>query len=280
MLRGGVLPDDVPFATALQASACLASCVLGASIHASVLKTGFLTRHGPSSSLITMYSNCGCLDDAQRAFEEAEDQLCVMSWTAIITALQQRGHGGRQAIDLVETMLEKGIKPDHISLVIVLSSCSHSGFVEEGLGCFNLMTQVHRITPWSEHYACMIDMFGRAGLLCEVKQLIDQMPVKLDASVLGALVPPSLNCDDLELGKKVAKELFEIEPGSSGNYVLLANIFPSHIHTEDWRQAANEVKRWMMYQEIMKEKGCSLVNIENKINGFLDVSEIALSKCR
>ncbi|KAL5221875.1 hypothetical protein ABZP36_026588 [Zizania latifolia] len=263
MFRGGVLPDDVSFATALQASACLASCILGATIHASVVKTGFSDSPGLSSSLITMYSKCGCLDDACRAFNLAEDHLCVMPWTAMITALQQHGHGG-QAIDLFETMLEKGIKPDHVTFVSVLSSCSHSGLVEEGRKYFNLMTQVHRITPWSEHYACMIDMFGRAGLLSEAKQLIDQMPVKPDESVLGALLAASLNCGELELGRKVAMKLFEIEPGNSGNYVLLANIYASHGRLE----AANEVRRWMAYQEIIKEKGCSLFNIENRINGL------------
>ncbi|KAG8051958.1 hypothetical protein GUJ93_ZPchr0001g31243 [Zizania palustris] len=264
-------------------------------LHASAAKCGDMValrkafdemphRGVPSwNALVVGYARNGIFLAALRVFSElvAQGQQVPLDQCNVMDchdpALQQRGHGGHQAIDLVETILEKGIKPGHISLVTVLPSCSHSGFVEEGLKYFNLMTQVHRIMPWSEHYACMIDMFGRAGL-CEAKQLIDQMPVKPDASVLGALVTPSLNCGDLELGKKVAKKLFEIEPSSSGNYVLLANIFPSHIHTEDWRQASNEVKRWMTYQQIMKEKGCSLVNIENKINGFLDVSEIALSK--
>lgn len=254
MVRSGVLPDDVSFATALHASACLATWTLGASIHASVVKTGFLDSHGLSSSLITVYSKCGHLDDACRAFEVAEDHLCVMSWTAMITALQQHGHGG-QAIDLFETMLEKGIKPDHIAFVSVLTSCSHSGLVEEGRKYFTLMTQVHRITPWSEHYACMVDMFGRAGLLGEAKQFIDQMPVKPDASVLGALLAACMNCGDLELGKEVAKKLFEIEPHNSGNYVLLANIYASRGRLE----VAKEVRRWMMSLEVRKEKGCSLV---------------------
>ncbi|XP_062234079.1 pentatricopeptide repeat-containing protein At1g08070, chloroplastic-like [Phragmites australis] len=259
MVRDGVLPDDVSFATALQASASLSAWALGASIHASVVKTGFLDSHGLACSLVTMYSKCGFLDDACRAFEGAEDHLCVTLWTAMITALQQHGHGV-QAIDMFETMLENGIPPDHITFISVLSSCSHNGLVEQGRKYFNSMTQVHKITPWSEHYACMVNMFGRAGLLGEAKKLINQMRVKPDASLLGALLAACMNCRDLEMGKEVAKKLFEVEPGNTGNYVLLANIYASHGRLED----ADEVRRWMMYQELRKMKGCSLVNNENQ----------------
>ncbi|KAJ1283411.1 hypothetical protein BS78_03G126400 [Paspalum vaginatum] len=259
MLRNGTLPDDMSLATALQASACMSAWALGASMHASAVKAGFLDSDGVASSLITMYSKCGCLDDARRAFEGAEDHLYVMSWTAMITALQQHGRG-MQAIDVFEKMLENGIPPDHITFVSVLSSCSHSGLVEQGRKYFNSMTQDHNIKPWTEHYACMVDMFGRAGLLGEAKQFIDQMRVRPDASVLGALLASCMSFRDLEMGKEVAKKLFVIEPGNTGNYVLLANIYASHGRLEE----AKEVRRWMMFYELRKEKGCSLFNNESR----------------
>jgi pentatricopeptide repeat protein len=45
MVRDGALPDDVSYATALQASACMLSWALGASIHASVIKTCAASIH-------------------------------------------------------------------------------------------------------------------------------------------------------------------------------------------------------------------------------------------
>uniref|UniRef100_A0ACD5VQ31 Uncharacterized protein n=1 Tax=Avena sativa TaxID=4498 RepID=A0ACD5VQ31_AVESA len=258
MVRGAVLPDDVSFATVLQATACLAAWALGASLHACVVKAGFVGSQVVARSLVSMYSKSGRLDDARRVFEVAEGHLSIMSWTAMITAFQQHGQGG-QAINLFETLLKKGIMPDHITFVSVLSSCSHSGLVELGRKYFSLMTKVYKLTPRSEHYCCMVDMFGRAGHLGEAKQFIDEMPVKPDASVLGALLAACLNCGDLELGKEVAENLFEIEPGKAGNYVLLANIYALHGRLEE----AKEVRRWMVSQEVRKEKGCSLVNMEN-----------------
>ena len=77
----------------------------GASIRASVIKTGFLDSAVVASLLITMYSKCGSLGDALRAFEVAEDRFCVMSWTAMITALQQNRHGVL-TVDMFEKMLD------------------------------------------------------------------------------------------------------------------------------------------------------------------------------
>ncbi|XP_071684262.1 pentatricopeptide repeat-containing protein At1g08070, chloroplastic-like isoform X2 [Lolium perenne] len=259
MVRGAVLPDDVSFATVLQATACLAAWDFGASLHAAVEKAGFVVSQVVARSLISMYSKSGCLDDARRVFEAAQGHLSIMSWTAMITAFQQHGQG-RQAINLFEILMEKGIMPDHVTFVSVLSSCSHSGLVQLGRKYFSLMTKVYKLAPRSEHYCCMVDMFGRAGLLGEAKRFVDEMPFKPDASVLGALLAACLNCGDLELGKEVAENLFEIEPGKAGNYVLLANIYASHGRLED----AKEVRRRMVSQEVKKEKGCSLVNLENR----------------
>ena len=159
--------DDVSFATVLQATTCLAAWALGVSLHASVVKTGFEVSQAVATSLITMYSKSGHLDDASRVFEVAEGHLSIMSWTSMITAFQQHGQAG-QAINLFETLLKNGIMPDHITFVSVLSSCSHSGLVEQGRKYFSLMTKVYKLTPRSEHYGCMVDMFGRAGLLGEI----------------------------------------------------------------------------------------------------------------
>ena len=96
------------------------------------LITMFLDSDGVASSLITMYSKCGSLGDALQQFEIAEDRFCVMSWTAMITALQQNGHGV-QVVDRFEKMLEHGIPPNHITFVSLLSSCSHNGERTQGL---------------------------------------------------------------------------------------------------------------------------------------------------
>ncbi|KAJ4968564.1 hypothetical protein NE237_015265 [Protea cynaroides] len=258
IMRGeGISPDEASFSTALYASASLAALDQGTAIHDQIVKTGFMGNTCVQSSLITMYAKCGSLFAAHRVFKEIEERN-VVCWTAMITAYQQHGRGD-QVIELFEEMLAQGIKPDHITFVSVLSACSHTGRVEQGFGYFNSMSFVHGMKPGPEHYACIVDMLGRAGQLNEAKRFIESMPVKPDPSVWGALLGACRNHGDLEMGKQVAETLFEVEPSNPGNYVLLANIYMRHGRLEE----ANEIRRLMGVNGVRKEPGCSWIEIKN-----------------
>ena len=257
MRNEGILPDEASLSTVLHACANLASLDLGALIHNHIIKSGFMRNSCVGSSLITMYAKCGSLVDATRVFEEIEDRN-VVCWTAMIAACQQHGCGD-QVIELFEKMLSMGIKPDYITLVCVLSACSHTGRVEEGYKYFDSLSSVHGIQPGSEHYACMVDMLGRAGRLDEAKMFIKSMPVDPDPSVWGALLGACRKFGNLEMGIEVAEKLFEIEPNNPGNYVLLSNIYTRYGRSDE----ANEIRKRMGMNRVRKEPGCSWIDIKN-----------------
>ncbi|XP_039129500.1 LOW QUALITY PROTEIN: putative pentatricopeptide repeat-containing protein At5g52630 [Dioscorea cayenensis subsp. rotundata] len=259
MRRDGIVPDEASFSAALHACANMAAWCYGAAVHNQIIKAGFESNQCVASSLITMYAKCGCLIDAHRVFEESREYVNVVSWTAIIAAFQQHGQGDI-VIRLFDEMLERGIKPDYVTYVCVLSACSHNGLIEQGFKYFDSMSRVHGMAPGNEHYACMVDMLGRAGRLDEAKQFIDRMPVKPDVSVWGALLGACRNCRDLEMGREVAQRLFEIEPDNPGNYVLLANMYALHGRSEE----AKGVRRLMKIKGVRKETGCSWIDIKNK----------------
>lgn len=259
----GIEPDEASFSTVLHASSKQAELVLGAEIHCQVVKFGFAENRCISSSLITMYSKCGSVEEAQLIFADTKDQLNVVSWTAMIAAWQQQGLGDR-VLQLFDQMVEAGVQPDYITFVCVLSACSHGGLVEKGFKYFNSMSQDHKTAPGNEHYACMVDMLGRAGRLDDAKQFIDEMPVKPDASVWGALLGSCRNRGNLELGKEVAYRLFEIEPRNPGNYVLLSNLYAAHGRMKE----ANEVRRLMRINGVKKETSCSWIDVRNKTYVF------------
>ncbi|KAK9291415.1 hypothetical protein L1049_019362 [Liquidambar formosana] len=257
MRSEGISPDEASFSTALHASASLAQLNQGTLIHDQIIKTGFVMNTCVASSLITMYAKCGNLVDAYRVFEEIEDRN-VVCWTAMIAACQQHGCAD-QVIELFEDMLREGIKPDYITFVCVLSACSHTGRVEEGFAYLNSMTKLHDMSPGAEHYACMVDLLGRAGRLDEAKRFVEAMPIKPDSSVWGALLGACRNHGNLEMGRDVAQKLFEIEPDNSGNYVLLSNMYTRCGRLEE----ANEVRRLMGVNKVRKEPGCSWIDFKN-----------------
>ncbi|KAH7571239.1 hypothetical protein JRO89_XS04G0004500 [Xanthoceras sorbifolium] len=258
MIKEGISANEVSYSTVLHASASLAVLNQGTLIHNQIIKTGFVKNARVASSLINMYAKCGSLVDAFRVFEEIENHN-VVCWTAMISAYQQHGCAN-QVIELFEEMLGIGIKPDYITFVCVLSACSHTGSVEEGYAYFNSMTKVHGIGPGHEHYACMVDLLGRAGRLDDAKKFIETMPVKPDSTVWGALLGACTIHGNLEMGKEVAERLFELEPDNPGNYLLLSNMYSRNGRLRE----ADEIRRFMGVSGVRKEPGCSWIDFKNE----------------
>ncbi|KAG8369013.1 hypothetical protein BUALT_Bualt15G0106100 [Buddleja alternifolia] len=263
MRREGILPDEASFSTVLHATAGIAALDQGALIHNQITKTGFEKNTCITCSLITMYAKCGSLVDAERAFTENEENHNVISWTAMLSAFQQHGCANK-VIELFNDMLKAGVKPDYITFVSVLSACGHTGRVDDGFSYFNMMSQKYDVNPGLEHYACMVDLLGRAGKLHEAKKFLEKMPIEPDISVWGALLGACRKYGNLDMGREVAVKLFEIEPDNPGNYILLYNMYARRGKLEE----ANEVRRLMGFSGVRKEPGCSWLDVKNKTYVF------------
>ncbi|XP_030481405.2 pentatricopeptide repeat-containing protein At2g13600 [Cannabis sativa] len=262
MRRKGENPDWITYATVMSACASLAVLKLGTQIVAHAEKLGFGSNVSVANSFITMYSKCGRVEDAQKVFDSICDKNLI-SWNAIMVGYAQNGHGNK-VIEIFEDMLKTNCKPDHISYVSVLSGCSHSGLINEGKYYFNSMTNDFDISPTLEHYACMVDLFGRAGLLEEAKNLIDEMPSKPNATIWGALLSACRTHHNSELAEFAVKNLLELNVKDSGCYVLLANIYSESGKLEDF---AN-VRKLMREKTIQKNPGRSWIEVDNKVHVF------------
>lgn len=114
-------------------------------------------------------------------------------------------HGyGKQALNLFSQMQQTGIKPDHITFTSLLSACGHAGLVDEGRKCF-AETKKQSVSPQVKHYACMVDMLGRAGLLNQAFDMVQQMPIPQNDGVWGALLLACRIHGDTELAELAAR---------------------------------------------------------------------------
>ncbi|KAK2994700.1 hypothetical protein RJ640_029437 [Escallonia rubra] len=208
-------------------------------MHAHILKFGFLSDVFAGNSLVNMYAKCGSIEEASCSFSEVPERGLV-SWSAMIGGLAQHGHG-QKALQLFDEMLEDGVTPNHVTLVSVLYACNHAGLVSEAKRYFKTMKKSYGVEPTQEHYACMIDLLGRAGKLNEATDLVDKMPFETNSSVWGALLGAARIHKDVELGQRAANMLFTLEPEKSGTRVLLANIYAS---VGSWEDVA-KVRRLM-----------------------------------
>ncbi|TVU37305.1 hypothetical protein EJB05_10614, partial [Eragrostis curvula] len=179
----------------------------------------------------------------------------LIAWTAIISANTK--HGNYDAVvSLFNDMVRSGLAPDGVVLLSVLTACRYSGFVSLGREIFDSMAAEHGAELWPEHYACVVDMLGRAGRLEEAEELMLQMPSGPSVSALQSLLGACRIHGNMDVGERVAGVLMETEPTESGAYVLLSNIYAEK---GDWARVAR-VRRHMRERGVKKEVGFSWVD--------------------
>lgn len=186
MCRSSVSQTRVTFAILFHACARLGSFKQGQLLHGSLVKTPFSSNFYVGTALVDMYSKCGNICDANMAFS------CISSpnataWTALINAYGYHGLG-HKAVSLFNLMLTGEIKPNAATFVAVLSACARAGLIDEGTKKFRSMKENSGATPTVQHFTCVVDLLGRAGLVQEAKELVKRMPVEADKILLIALL--------------------------------------------------------------------------------------------
>ncbi|KAJ0987420.1 hypothetical protein J5N97_005776 [Dioscorea zingiberensis] len=222
MLIAGCEVDHFTCSSVLRVCGNLSKQSLGRQLHAHVIRAGITHYLSVSSALLTMYSKCGSIDDSRKVFDEIESPDLI-TWTAMMDGYAQHGRG-LEALEIFGMMKENGVKPDSVTIVGVLSACSHNGLVDEGFLHFNSMSRDYGIKPELHHYACMVDLLGRSGRLKEAAAFIDKMPIEPDSLVWSTLLGACRVHGDVELGKVAAKKVLELEPCDSGAYISLSNM--------------------------------------------------------
>ncbi|KAK9270075.1 hypothetical protein L1049_025649 [Liquidambar formosana] len=262
MLREGVKPDWITFATSISACADSTVLKLGNQIMAQAEKQGCGSNVSVANSVVTLYSRCGRIEEARKVFDSIV-MKDLISWNAMMSGYAQNGQG-RNAIEIFENMINMGCAPDHISYISVLSGCSHSGLVPEGEHYFNSMTKDHGIHPTSKHYVCMVDLLGRAGLLDQAKNLIDRMPLEPDAAIWGALLGACRIHGNTKLAEISANNLLDLDVEDSGSYILIANLYSDSGKLE----GVADVRKLMREKGIRKNPGCSWIEVDNRVHVF------------
>jgi pentatricopeptide repeat protein len=157
------------------------------------------------------------------------------------------------------------MKPDHVTFVGVLSACCHAGLVDEGWQYFDSMRKYYHITPTMDHYGCMVNLLGRAGLLDEAHYFINQMPIKPDATVWLCLLGYCRAYANIYLGERIAKHLNELDPKNAAPYVLLSNIYAAVGRWDEIRK----VRELMKERQVEKKPGCSWIEVNKEVYAFL-----------
>lgn len=111
----------------------------------------------------------------------------------------------------------------------------------------------------------MVDVLARAGRLEEACRFASQIPAGATISMLGALFNGCVNHRRFDLAEMVGKKLIELDPGHSGRYVGLSNVYAVVRRWDKARRTREE----MELRGVRKLAGYSYVEVCGKLHRFI-----------
>ncbi|GKE23194.1 pentatricopeptide repeat-containing protein [Tanacetum coccineum] len=182
LFQEGFSPDRHTYSIVLKVCAGLVTDRHTLVVHSQILKYGFENDTVLANALVHAYGRSGSVLESSKVFDSMLIKD-IVSWNSMIKIYGLHG----QPKEALKCFDEMNIQPDSTTFVALLSACSHTGMVKEGTKLFETMSKTYGIAPQLDHYACMVDIFGRSGQTLEAQKLINEMPIEPDSVILSVL---------------------------------------------------------------------------------------------
>ncbi|EXC19411.1 hypothetical protein L484_004126 [Morus notabilis] len=275
MLHESIRVTRLTLSSMLGASAGLTTLNQGLQIHALVVKMNMEYDLSIQNSLVSMYSNCGDVPSAWKIFISISSPN-IVSFNSMITGFAQNGHG-KEALDLCKKIQNEGCQPNEITFLGILSACVHVGLVEQGLKYFKLMKSLNNIEARPGHYAYMVDLLGRAGLLDEAVELIHSVPFELHSGLWRALLRASRTHLRPDLAVLAGQKIIGLERNNSTPYLVLPNFL-----SDSGEKKEEQLDITKQLKGVRNSPGCSWIAVKDKVHLFFvgDQSQSEVEKIK
>ncbi|XP_057958148.1 pentatricopeptide repeat-containing protein At4g14820 [Malania oleifera] len=206
MKVSNVEPDGMILSTILSACGRAGNLSYGKAIHEFITENNITIDPHLQSALITMYASCGSMDLAQRIFEKMSPEGMIAS-TAMVSGYSRLGQidaarsifdqmvekdlvcwsamiagyaecdWPQEALKMFNDMQLKGIKPDYVTMLSVISACARLGALEPAKWV-HLYVDQNGFGKSFRVSNALIDMHAKCGSLERAKGVFDKMPCK------------------------------------------------------------------------------------------------------
>ncbi|XP_024542906.1 pentatricopeptide repeat-containing protein At2g39620-like [Selaginella moellendorffii] len=211
--------DTFTHVALLKGCGILAALSLGRWIHGRACRLGMERDQVFANALVDFYGNCGEMVAAREVFLGMVSPN-VVSWSALIAGYSSLGDVN-QVLTLARAMeLEAGLEMNGITLISVLTACSHAGLVEEGK-----LYLAKLVNPSVEHYNCMVDVLGRANHLEEALSLVKSLDGRVNDASWMILLGACKKWNNMEVGKVAFDALVARDTRDAAPFVLISNMW-------------------------------------------------------
>ncbi|XP_023548659.1 pentatricopeptide repeat-containing protein At5g56310-like [Cucurbita pepo subsp. pepo] len=164
MNRNSILPNNYTFPFLLKSLADFNHLVSGQSVHAHVVKLGYVSDVYVQNSLMDVYASCGRMGLCKKVFDEMPLRD-VVSWTVLIMGYRVALMFD-DALIAFEQMQYAGVEPNRVTMVNALAACASFGAIEMGIWIHEFVKR----RGWEMDVilgTSLIDMYGKCGRIEE-----------------------------------------------------------------------------------------------------------------
>ena len=163
----------------------------GLCVHGAVIKHGFELDPHVQTGLVFMYAELGCLSSCHNVFDGAVEPDLVtqtamlnacakcgdidfarkmfdemperdhVTWNAMIAGYAQCGRS-REALDVFHLMQMEGVKLNEVSMVLVLSACTHLQVLDHGRWV-HAYVERYKVRMTVTLGTALVDMYAKCG---------------------------------------------------------------------------------------------------------------------
>ncbi|GAB2285808.1 hypothetical protein Dimus_020247 [Dionaea muscipula] len=203
MQREGLRPNNYVLPSFLKACGHLRECWLGKEVHGLVLRCSFEFDVFVNSALIDMYSKCGLVEKARRAFDSMPE-MDLVRLNAMVSGYVQGGLV-KEALALVENMQLAGVKPNVVTWNTLIAGFSKEGddlMVDE---LWKLM-RYDGVEPDVVSWTCIISGFvqnfrSKEGF-ATFKEMLDS-GYSPSSNTISGLLPACANVANMRRGREI-----------------------------------------------------------------------------
>lgn len=203
MKRCNMQPDGMILSTIISACGRAGNLSYGKEIHDIIRQNNIVIDPHLQSALVTMYASCGCMNLAEKLFDNMSNKNLVVStamvsgyskvgraedarsifdqmdkkdlicWSAMMSGYAESDQP-QEALKLFKEMQVLGMQPDQVTMLSVISACAHLGTLDQAKWVHIYVDK----NGFGESLAvnnALINMYGKCGSLDSARGVFDKV---------------------------------------------------------------------------------------------------------